>query len=138
MILDATNLIVGRFATIVAKKALLGESIDIVNCEKAIITGRKKEVLDRFRQKRERGIPLKGPYYPKQPDRIVRRAVRGMLPYKKPKGSDAFSRVMCYIGVPVKLKGKELQTIESADAKRLQTQRFITIGEICREIGGKI
>ena len=38
MIIDATELIVGRFATVAAKKALLGERIDIINCEKAIIT----------------------------------------------------------------------------------------------------
>ncbi len=137
MILDATNLIVGRFATVVAKKALLGESVDIVNCEKAILTGRKREVIDSFRQKRNRGIPLKGPYYPRQPDRVVRRVVRGMLPYKKPKGSAAFGRVMCYIGVPAKLKGKELETIERADAKKLRTQRYISVGEVCKEIGAR-
>ena len=51
MIIDASNLIAGRIATVVAKKALLGETIDIVNSEKAIVTGSKTQVFARFKQK---------------------------------------------------------------------------------------
>lgn len=137
MIIDATDLIMGRLATVVAKKALLGEEIDIVNCEKAAVTGSRKEVLDEFKRRRERGIPLKGPYYPKQSDRIVRRAIRGMLPYKKHKGSEAFKRVMCYIGVPEKLQGKEMQTIEAANIDKLPNVRYVHVGAIAKELGGK-
>ena len=39
MIINAENLILGRMTTYAAKKALQGEEVDIVNCEKAIITG---------------------------------------------------------------------------------------------------
>ena len=49
MILDATNLILGRMATAVAKKALLGEKIDIVNCENAVISGNKYQILERYK-----------------------------------------------------------------------------------------
>jgi len=45
MIIDATNLIAGRLATFVAKKALLGEEIEIVNSEKAVLTGKKSDLM---------------------------------------------------------------------------------------------
>ena len=71
------------------------------------ITGRKKEVLAKFKRRRDRGIPLKGPYFPKQADRMVKRAIRGMIPYKQPKGREALSRVICHKGVPPELKDKK-------------------------------
>ena len=62
MLLDANNLIVGRFGTFVAKKALLGERIDIINCEKAVISGRKEEVFAKYKKRRDIGAPRKGPF----------------------------------------------------------------------------
>ncbi len=38
MIIDANNMILGRLASFAAKKALLGEKIDVINCEKAVIS----------------------------------------------------------------------------------------------------
>jgi large subunit ribosomal protein L13 len=137
MILDATDLIVGRFATVVAKKALLGETVDIVNCEHAILTGNKREIIERYKRKRRMGVPLQGPYFPKLPDRLVRRVIRGMLPYKKPKGKDAFQRVMCHIGVPEKFNGK-LTTLEGANVKKLPNVKYLEVGKICKEIGAKV
>jgi len=71
MIIDATNLILGRMATYVAKLALEGEKISVVNCSKAVVSGNKKQILKRFKQKRDMGAPLKGPYFPRYPERIV-------------------------------------------------------------------
>lgn len=138
MIIDATDLIVGRMATRVAKKAQLGEEIKIVNCEKAVITGKKGSVLARFKQKRDHGVPLKGPYYPRMPDRIVRRMIRGMLPYKQEKGAKAYKRVKCYIGIPVELEGQKIETIDEADVKKLKNLDYQTIGEISKKLGAKI
>jgi len=45
MIIDATNLILGRLGTYVAKKALLGNKIDIVNCENSVVTGNRKRIF---------------------------------------------------------------------------------------------
>jgi len=137
MIIDATDLIVGRFATVAAKKALLGEKVDVVNCEKAIVTGSKSEVLNKFKRMRKMGVPLQGPYFPKQADRIVRRTIRGMLPYKKHKGSVAFKNVMCYVGVPVDLQQQKSETIEEANVKKIPNMKFMTLGEVARELGGK-
>ena len=62
MIIDATDLILGRIGTVAAKNALLGEKIHVVNCEKAIMTGRKKTTIARYRQFLAMGQPQKGPF----------------------------------------------------------------------------
>jgi len=139
MIIDATDLIMGRMATVVAKKALLGEKIDIVNCEKTIISGGKKQVLARYKQKADLGRnPYKGPFYPKAPDRIVRRAIRGMLPYKQEKGRKAFESVMCYIGVPSKFRDKKIETLPGANVSKLKNYKYTTVGEVSKQLGSKI
>lgn len=130
MILDAQDLIVGRLATVVAKRALLGETVDIVNCEKAVITGARAQLLEHFRHRRARGTHRKGPFAPRSPDRIVRRVVRGMLPYKNYKGSVAYKRVMCYVGVPEKFQGKSLETIKEAHISKMPNMKYLTIGEL--------
>ena len=136
MIVNAENLIVGRMITVVAKKALLGEKIDIVNCEKAIITGTKREVFEKYKAKANRGGPFKGPFLPKMPDRFLRRIVRGMLPYKQYKGKEAFKRIMCYNSIPDSLKDKKMEKIKEADISRMKTLKYVTVGEICKFLKG--
>ena len=137
MIIDANKLILGRIATTSAKKALMGEKIDIINCENAVITGSKKDVLGKIRQRVKRGIPAKGPFYPRRADMFVRRSIRGMLPYKQEKGKKAFKMIMCYVGVPEKLKDKESKTIKSANFSKIPNLKYITVGEVCKEIRTK-
>lgn len=137
MIINAENLILGRMATYACKKALLGEKIDIVNCEKAIITGKRDDVLEKYRIKANRGGPFKGPFLPKMPDRFVRRIIRGMLPYKQDKGSSAFKRIMCYVSVPNEFKSKKIDTLKEADISRIKTLKYVTIADICKHLKGK-
>ena len=54
MIIDAENLVLGRLASFVAKQALLGENIDIINCEKAIVLGDKKEILNSYKKQHQK------------------------------------------------------------------------------------
>ncbi len=135
--IDATNLILGRIASYAAKKALLGDSVKIMNCGFAVITGDKKYLINRYCEKMQMGNPSNGPFIPRLSDRFVRRVVRGMLPYKKPKGRDALKRVMCYSGVPAEFEGKKMITIVSADVSKTKSLRYMPIKEICRIIGGK-
>ncbi|MFO8016382.1 MAG: 50S ribosomal protein L13 [Candidatus Woesearchaeota archaeon] len=137
MIIDATNLVLGRLATAAAKKALAGEKVDIVNSEKAVITGTPELTYRRFKEKRDRGIPLKGPYYPRMPDRIVRRTVRGMLPWDKTRGRQAFKNVMCYIGVPESLKNEKTETIREADISKVPNLKYTTVEHISKLLGAK-
>jgi len=137
MIIDATNLLVGRMATRVAKKALLGEAIDIVNCEKAVISGNKKQILEKYMNALQRGEIRKGPYVYRKPDLFVKRVIRGMLPRKRARGREALSRIMCHIGVPEELKNKKADTITAADYSKLPNHKIITVKEICSRIGWK-
>ncbi len=130
-VIDASNLIVGRMATAIAKMALMGEEVNVVNCENAVMTGKKKEVLERMKTRRERGDALKGPYFQTMPDRFIRRIIRGMLPYKQEKGKLAFKRIMCYIGVPEQLKDQKLETIKNADISNSTALSYVTVGRIC-------
>ena len=135
-VIDGTGLIVGRVATYAAKKALEGEKVVLVNCDKMIFTGKKDTVFNKFKERRERGSPHWGPYYPRMSDRIVRRTVRGMLPYKKERGKNAFRKVMCHIGIPNDIKEKP-ETIKSASYAKLKTTRFVEVGVIAKLLGGK-
>jgi len=138
MIIDATDLILGRLASFAAKKALLGEKVDIVNCEKAVITGNRGNILMRYNKKKELGRnPYKGPFYPKASDRIVRRTIRGMLPYKQEKGERAFKAVMCYVGIPSGFRDKKFETIPKANVSKLKNYKYVLVGDVARSIGAK-
>ncbi len=125
----------GRIATVAAKKALLGETVNIVNCDKAVITGNKKTTLAEFKRKREMGIPAKGPFIHRSSDKIMKRAIRGMIPYKQEKGVKAFKRVRCYVGVPEEIKN--LETIKEADVSKVPNLKYLSLGKISKFMGSK-
>ncbi len=133
-VIDTKDSIVGRFSTVVAKRALLGEKIDLVNCEKAVITGDKVTIFKKYKEQDKRGTPLKGPYLPKMPDRFVRRIIRGMLPYKQEKGKKAFKNIMCYIGIPEKFSKEKLETIPSSNIIKSKTFKYNTVQELCKQL----
>jgi len=135
-VIDASGLILGRMASVVAKRLLLGESIVIVNAEKATISGRR---LSRVREAKaflEVGHPGKGPFHPRRPDQIVRRTVRGMLPHRLPKGQAAFKRLRVFLGVPLEFKDVTFETIPEAGVDKLKCP-YVTVGEFAKEIGYK-
>ena len=132
MIINGENLILGRLASFVSKKALMGQTIKIVNCEKVMITGKKTSIAKKYKTQDERGKFLKGPYQPKTADRFVRRVIRNMLPYKQHKGKEAFKRIMCYLGIPEELSKQKLETIKEANIAKTQNLKYTTVGEICK------
>ena len=83
------------------------------------------------------GVPRKGPYFSKLPDRYLRRIIRGMLPHKEPRGRAAYARILCYIGVPSELKTEKTMRVPGADASKLPNMKRVTLGRICEELGGK-
>jgi len=137
LVIDATGLLVGRLGTKVATAALHGQTIRIINAEKAAISGRKRMILDHWKRKSSMGVPRKGPFIYRQPDRFLRRIIRGMLPYKQPRGKEAYARVLCYIGVPHELKDAKPVSYEDISVDTLPTTRFLTVGHVCKELGGK-
>jgi len=134
-IIDAANLKLGRLASHVAKEALRGEQISVVNAEKVVLTGRKKDILATYREKRTVGSRYKGPFFPRVPHLIVRRSIRGMLSYKKETGRNAFKRVRVYMGVPKQLGGKEFSTYEDAKLGIVERRSYMTIEEIAKHLG---
>lgn len=136
-IINGEGLLLGRMASIVAKRALNGETIAIVNAEKAIISGSRARVLSIYNQKRNRGSREGGPFFPRRPDHIVRRTIRGMLPYKRAPGMEAFKRVKVYVGIPVDLVGKEMEVLEEAHMNRLNTPKTVTVGAVSTYLGAK-
>jgi large subunit ribosomal protein L13 len=136
--IDATNTIAGRLATRAAKEALMGKKVNVFNAEKAIMSGDAKKVAEKYRYKRsEMGQPRKGPFIPRMPDRFLRRVIRGMLPYKRERGSDAFKRIMCYAGVPEQFKDKKLTVFEKDTVKKLPKLKYITVQDICKYMGAQ-
>ena len=135
-IIDADNAVLGRLASIVAKRLLNGEEIIIVNAEKAVIIGNKPYIIEKYKERRDIGSVRKGPYYPKMPDRILRRTVRGMLPMKKGHGKEAYRRLKVYIGVPKELQGNEFEVIE--EAKNNKLEGFITLQDLSIQLGAKL
>jgi large subunit ribosomal protein L13 len=134
IIIDAKGLILGRMASIIAKRLLQGESVIVLNAEKAAISGKRLQIVKEAKTFLEVGHPRKGPYHPRRPDKIVRRTIRGMLPRKKPKGKQAYKRLKVYLGAPMEFEDKEIQTILEANADKLKSP-YITVGELAKEIG---
>ncbi|RME31999.1 50S ribosomal protein L13 [Candidatus Woesearchaeota archaeon] len=134
--IDATGLIAGRLASYAAKQALLGKTVMIINAEKAVISGDVRRTINEAKYKKfVRGVPRKGPYYSKMPDRYLRRIIRGMLP-KTVRGRTAFGRIKCFIGTPAEIGGEAI-TLPEANASKLPNLQRITIGKLCTELGGK-
>jgi large subunit ribosomal protein L13 len=136
-VIDAEGLILGRMASIVAKRLLEGERIEIVNAEKAIVSGKRDMVLkDRVEFLGVGKSGRKGPIHYRKPNAIVRRTVRGMLPYRKTRGREAFRRLRVHIGVPRGLEAAQAESLPDVNLDRLRG-RYVTVGEIARRIGWK-
>lgn len=130
-IYNAENQILGRICSVIAKDLLNGYRVYVVNAEKAVISGNPKSIIEKYLQRRRRGDPIKGPFYPKKPENIFRRTVRGMLPMKKHKGREAFKRLRVFVGIPSELEDKKSNFIrfEEFDAKKLRC-KYITLKEL--------
>jgi large subunit ribosomal protein L13 len=136
-VIDANGLIMGRLSSVVAQKLLAGEEVSVVNAEKAIISGSKIKTYKDYDEIRNMGTREFGPYFPKRPDRILKRTVRGMLPYKRARGRDALSRLKVYVGIPSEFKDAELITLAEADMNRLSSSKYMTLGELSHKLGSK-
>jgi len=135
MYIDASNMVAGRLASGIAKELLKGKRVVVVNAEKAVVSGEPEYSMQDYTEKIERGDPYHGPFYPKEPDRILKRIIRGMLPYRKGRGKDAFKRLKVFISVPADLKGKEFAVIKGAENK-LEC-KSIGLGRLSQKLGAK-
>lgn len=133
MLVDGTNSVLGRMATQIAKTLLKGEEVSIVNADKVIITGSPDRIVGEYLKKKTIGSPQHGPFFPRKPELIVRRTIRGMLPYKTRKGREAFKKLRVYVNIPEELAG-EAGKAKPLAAKEIKTD-YITIGKLARSLG---
>jgi len=84
--------------------------IIILNCNRTLITGNKKSIEREFHEKRSKmGSSLKGPKHRRSSEKIVKRAVRGMLPnYREGRGREAWKRLMCFNETPKEYEEKTI------------------------------
>lgn len=137
-IYNGEGILLGRIASLAAKDILLGEEVRIVNCDKIVISGDKFNVYAKEKQKIMRGgYPLKSQVHSRMPERLVRRTVRGMLPWKKARGREAYKRVLCYRDLPTEFANQKMIVVEDASIKKLPTLKYVTIGQVCKQLGGK-
>ena len=135
MIINADNLIVGRLASFAAKKALMGEEVIIVNSEKAVFSGNKKDVFEKFRRKIKMGNVFKGPFVSRTPDKIVRRAIRGIVDYKKYRGMQAYKKIRCFVSIPERYKHEKIESLEMAHINKLPNLKYVKVKEISKFLG---
>ncbi len=126
VVVDATDMIVGRLASKVAKLLRgkykpnytphvdCGDNVIIINADKVRLTGNKWEGREFFYHS---GYPggrtnvTPAALFAKSPERLVERAVKGMLP-KSRLGRQLFSNLFVYAGAEHKQEAQKPKTID--------------------------
>lgn len=134
-VVDATGAVAGRLSSYLAKRLLRGETIVVLNSEKAIVSGTQGTIKARYLFKTTVGTRRKGPFPSRMPHMMLKRTVRGMMQYQRPNGRAALKRLTCHIGVPPEFVGKKAEKIEDA-VRALDAS--MTLGEIARFLGKDI
>jgi len=130
IVIDAKNSILGRIASYAAKQALLGKKVTVVNCNDALLTGRRNMILEQYTHMRSRGKGAqKGPILPKVAEKLMKRTIRGMLEYTQKRGEAALDRIMCYNETP-----KEFESAKKISLARELRIRTVTLKEIAKII----
>lgn len=134
IVLDADGIALGRVGSVAAKESLKGNEVSIVNCDKAVISGGKKETMREALQfRRMGGNGLKGPRYYAVPDKYFKRKIRGMFPWQAPRGRRLWKDLRCYTAIPKELEKEKLVKFEK---KRMQ--KYMTVKDVCSLLRGGI
>lgn len=131
---------VGRLASIIAKKLLSGYKIVVVRTEELVYSGaihRQTRKAMQFRVKRTLTNPTRGPFHQRSPSRVFRRVVRGMLPHKTARGQSALHNLKVFEGIPAPYDKKTRLVVPQAlRTLRLKPgRRFCVLGEVQRRVG---
>lgn len=137
IIFNGQMCILGRTASKIAELAMDGNRVALVNAEEIVITGGENQIINKYRKRQNLGSDS-GPFYPKRPDKIVKRSIRGMLPYKQADGQKAYERIRVYIGTPSGFDGKS----KVPENKRVtmnphKSKDFVEIGKVSETLGAK-
>mmetsp|Transcript_3674 Transcript_3674/g.7425 ORF Transcript_3674/g.7425 Transcript_3674/m.7425 type:complete len:195 (-) Transcript_3674:1000-1584(-) len=140
VIIDGKGHLFGRLASICAKELLSGKKIVVLRSDKIEISGKhiktKLKILSRFK-KRTNTNSKRGPFHFRNPSLIFWKGVRGMLPHKIKKGTNALKRLRVYEGVPLAFWKIKKMVIPSAlrVLKLAPGRKYSILGNISSEIG---
>lgn len=128
--IDATGAQLGRIGSVAVKKALMGDEVVIINSEKAIISGSKEDILSGITNLRNKGgNSLNGPKVSRSPERLLKRLIRGMLPWDRQRGRDAYKRIKCY-----QTGELDISKVEVIKPKTRLPFRYMELKEVSRLI----
>ena len=125
---DASGTQMGRVACFVAKQALLGNELFVLNTDKVVISGAKPVILGKFQELRQLNNtkPRKGPFIAKTTEKIMKRSIRCMLPdFRLGRGKIALGNIKCHSGVPPEYANEKMIKVETKLPKV-----FMTLEEI--------
>lgn len=129
VVYDAKDAVVGRMGTVVAKQLLKGKEVYVINVEDALVSGNEDNFVNKFKRltKMGHGGSMKGPKVHRVPHKMVKRIIRGMLPWDKPRGREVYRRLKCFN------KTEGLKEEEYSNAKKFnhnQPFKAITIKKV--------
>lgn len=136
IVIDANNAIVGRLSAYVAKKVLENESVVIVNAEKAVFSGSAKYVTDIYaarRQMTDKANPEHGAKWPRRPDFLLKRIIRGMLPKRNARKKAALTNLRVYMGTPPSVKDAKA----FPDTAEQLARSYVSLEQVCEKLGWK-
>jgi len=130
VIINAHGAIVGRLGSHIAKELLKGNEVVVIHSNEAIISGNKKDIVEGIKRwRRKGGSSQKGPLVSKLPHLLLKRMIRGMLPWDRYKGKEAYKRLRCYA---------ETESLNEEDVKKAiklehtKPVKYISIKEIVK------
>ena len=135
IVLNAKNKILGRIASDISARLLRSsEKIIVVNANDAMISGSRENIMERFKERTHRkgkGNQLKNAKYPRYPDKMVKFAVRGMLP-RNSRGQSALKNLKVFIDAPEAYIKDMPKEVEKPKLKGMG------LNEICKLLGAKL
>jgi len=138
MIVNAEGLVAGRLASKVAKAAINGEDVVIINAEKVVLVGKQTAIMPKFKQRVEASVksnPHYGPKYDRIPSKMLRRMIKGMLPNKSRTAESLLKQISIYNLTTDKVDTTKAITME--DIKCNQKHDFMLLGDVAKALGGK-
>ncbi len=139
-IIDGNGLVLGRVASYVSKHLMSairkGEDVSyyIINAEKMVISGDRQRILEKYIKRRSlknKANPEYSPKWPKRPDYLVKRVIKGMLPIDKPSGRKAWKKVKAFIGEE-KVAGEKVEFPDSFKKDKLR--KYMTVEELAKAL----
>ncbi len=134
VVIDAQGAVIGRLGARVAKLLLAGQSVEIINADKAVMLGTLSVAREKYllrRHQKNKRTPEDSPVWPRTPHLLLRRMIRGMLPWSSRRGRDAYHLLKVSSGPA---SGKSVKVAEASSAEK---HNMFTIAELCVELGGK-